>query len=126
MKTIKLFFTAAILLVTVSFAKAQDTKHLLYHPGDFGPKLTTSTVKVYGACGSCKHRIQNALRVEGIKAANWDENTEFLTVQYNDKIIHLDKIQALVAAVGHDTEKVRANDLVYNALPDCCHYPRRS
>jgi len=123
MKTIKLFFTVAILLVTVSFANAQDAK---YHLRDFGPKLTTASIKVYGECGSCKHRIQNALRVEGIKAANWDENTEFLTVQYNDKIIHLDKIQALVAAVGHDTENVRANDVVYNALPDCCHYPRRS
>jgi hypothetical protein len=75
MKTIKLFFTVAILLVTVSIANAQ---------------------------------------------------TELLTVQDNDKIIHLDKIQSLVAAVGHDTEKVRANDVVYNALPDCCRYPRKS
>ena len=123
MKTIKLFFTAAILLVTVSFAKAQDAK---YHLRDFGPKLTTASIKVYGECSSCKHRIENALKVEGIKTANWDENTEFLTIQYNDKIIKLDKIQSLVAAVGHDTEKVRAGDAVYNALPDCCHYPRKS
>jgi len=123
MKTIKLFFTVAILLVTVSFANAQDAK---YHLRDFGPKLTTASIKVYGECGSCKHRIQNALKVEGIKTANWDENTELLTVQYNDKIIHLDKIQSLVVAVGHDTEKVRANDVVYNALPDCCRYPRKS
>jgi len=123
MKTIKLFFTAAILLVTVSFAKAQDAK---YHLRDFAPKLTTASIKVYGECGSCKHRIQNALKVEGIKTAHWDENTELLAVQYNDKIIKLDKIQSLVAAVGHDTEKVRASDVVYNALPDCCRYPRKS
>jgi mercuric ion binding protein len=123
MKTIKLFFTVAILLVTVSFASAQDAK---YHLRDLGPKFTTATIKVYGQCGSCKHRIQNALHVEGIKTANWDVNTEFLTVQYNDKVIKLDKIQSLVAAVGHDTEKVRASDVVYNALPDCCRYPRKS
>src|SRR5882724_2826881 len=123
MKTIKLFFAMAILLATVSSANAQDAK---YHLRDFGPKLTTTSIKVYGECGSCKHRIQNALRVEGIKAASWDQNEQLLTVQYIDKIISLDKIQSLVAAVGHDTEKVRANDVVYNALPDCCHYPRRS
>jgi periplasmic mercuric ion binding protein len=123
MKTVKLFFTVAILLVTVSFANAQDAK---YHLRDFGPKLTTASIKVYGECGSCRHRIQNALKVEGVKTANWDENTGFLTVQYNEKIIHLDKIQSLVAAVGHDTEKVRASDVVYNALPDCCRYPRKS
>jgi len=123
MKTIKLFFTVAILLVTVSFANAQDAK---YHLRDFGPQLTTASIKVSGECGSCKHRIQNALQVEGIKTANWDENTGFLTVRYNDKLINLDKIQSLVAAVGHDTEKVKASDVVYNALPDCCHYPRKS
>jgi mercuric ion binding protein len=123
MKTIKLFFTVAILLATASFANAQDAK---YHLRDFGPKLTTASIKVYGECGSCKHRIQNALQVQGIKTANWDENTGLLTVLYNDKIISLDKIQTLVAAVGHDTEKVKASDVVYNALPDCCHYPRKS
>ena len=123
MKTVKLFFTVAILLVTETFASAQNAK---YHLRDFGPTLTTATIKVYGECGSCKHRIENALRVEGIKTAHWDENTEFLTVQYNDKIIHLDKIQSLVAAVGHDTEKVKASDVVYYALPDCCRYPRKS
>lgn len=123
MKTVKLFFTVAILLVAVSFANAQDAK---YHLRDFGPTLTTASVKVYGECGSCKHRIQNALRVEGIETAHWDENTGFLIVQFNDKIIHLDKIQTLVAAVGHDTEKVKASDTVYNALPDCWHNPRKS
>ncbi|HMH20493.1 MAG TPA: hypothetical protein VK563_01900 [Puia sp.] len=123
MKTIKLFFAIAILLATASFANAQDAKH---HLRDFGPTLTTASVKVYGECSSCKHRIQNALKVAGIKTANWDENTEMLTVQYNDKVIKLDKIQSLVAAVGHDTEKVRASDAVYNALPDCCRYPRKS
>jgi len=123
MKTIKLFFTVAILLAAASFANAQDAK---YHLRDFGPTLTMASIKVYGACGSCKLRIQNAVRVEGVKTAHWDENTELLTVRYHDKIISLDKIQALVAAVGHDTEKVRASDAVYNALPDCCHYSRKS
>ncbi len=122
MKTIKMLFTVTILLATASLAKAQDAK---YNLRNFGPKLTTTSIKVFGECSSCKHRIQNALKVEGIKAANWDENTELLTVQYNDKMIKLDKIHSLVAAVGHDTEKVKASELVYNALPDCCRYPRK-
>ena len=123
MKTINMFLTVTILLATVSLANAQDAK---YHLRDFGPRLTTISIKVYGECGSCKHRIENALHVNGIKTANWDVNSGFLTVQYNARLINLNQIQSLVAAVGHDTEKARASDLVYNALPDCCHYARRS
>jgi hypothetical protein len=28
----------------------------------------------------------------------------------------------MVAMVGHDTEKVKASNVVYESLPDCCKY----
>jgi len=28
--------------------------------------------------------------------------------------------------VGHDTEKVKADDVVYNNLPPCCHYRKEA
>ena len=74
----------------------------------------------------CKHRIENALKnTPGISSASWNADSRTLLVQYSRTKINSDKIQQLVAAVGHDTEKVRASEVVYNALPDCCHYPRK-
>lgn len=47
-----------------------------------------------------------------------------LTVSYQGKNISLDDIHKKVAAVGHDTEKFRAEDSVYNNLHGCCQYDR--
>ncbi|MEO6681245.1 MAG: TonB-dependent receptor [Ginsengibacter sp.] len=45
-----------------------------------------------------------------------------MTVTYNPSIIKLDEIHSKIAAVGHDTELAKADEKVYNALPDCCLY----
>jgi Cu(I)/Ag(I) efflux system membrane fusion protein len=47
-------------------------------------------------------------------------------VLYHKKKIDTGKIAALVAATGHDTEKVKAKKEVYEALPDCCRYKREA
>jgi hypothetical protein len=119
MKKIKYLLTAFLLVAVSAITNAQDAKINLRN---FGPKPTTATFKVDGECGSCKSRIQNALKVEGIKFAKWDEDSKLLSIQYDDRFIKLDKIHYLVAAAGHDTEKVNAKEEVYNTLPDCCHY----
>lgn len=88
----------------------------------------TQSIKVYGECGMCKKRIEKAANnVEGIKAANWNEDSQTLTIKYDvfTKDI-IDNVQKKVAAVGHDTEKYKADDLVYQALPGCCHYARKN
>ena len=41
---------------------------------------TTATIKVHGACIMCKERIENALKIRGIKKAAWDIPTQMLTV----------------------------------------------
>ena len=88
-------------------------------------KITTATFMVYGNCGMCKSRIENALKDEkGVEAASWDSDTKMLTVSFKSKNISLDDIHKKVAAVGHDTEKVRAEDEVYNNLHGCCQYER--
>lgn len=83
------------------------------------------TIQVQGECGMCKSRIQKALKVDGISTATWDTETKLLTVTYDPKIISNDDIQKKVAAVGHDTEKYRADDKVYNKLHGCCQYERK-
>jgi mercuric ion binding protein len=99
------------------------------HYHDLGSNLattTTVTFKVYGKCGLCKYHIESAAKVNGVSSAKWDESTQLLTVQYNNKVISPDKIQFLEAAVGHDTEKYIANNNAYNNLPACCHYRKEA
>lgn len=80
---------------------------------------------VYGNCGMCERRIEGALaNVKGVHSADWDVDTKVMTVQYDDEAISLDEIKKKVAAVGHDTDKFRAEKKVYNNLPGCCQYDR--
>jgi len=122
MKTIKGLLVIAIALTITSFANAQNYNYKLD-----GPFTTTKTFKVNGLCVMCKARIEKAVRnVPGVWTADWDVDSKTLLVKYNRVKVDPDKIQKLVAAVGHDTEKFKATDNVYAQLPDCCHYPRKS
>ncbi len=81
-----------------------------------------ATIKVYGNCVMCKKRIETALDHKGIKLATWDPKTKDLQVVYNGSKITEMEIHELVAAVGHDTDKVKAKDETYSDLPFCCLY----
>jgi periplasmic mercuric ion binding protein len=106
MKTLKFFIAVvALTLSTVAFAATK-----------------TETIKVSGNCGSCKARIEKAAKVDGVTKANWNDKTKTLTLVYNSDKISSDKVQKLIAAVGHDTPKYKADAKVYNALPGCCKY----
>jgi len=45
-----------------------------------------------------------------------------LSFVYLSPAITIDSLQQRVAAVGHDTEKIKALDAVYNTLDECCQY----
>ena len=88
---------------------------------------TTDTITVYGNCSMCKKRIEASINHEkGVLSANWSETTQLLTLRYDEKQISLDAIQQRIAAVGHDTEKYRADNGVYKKLHKCCKYERPS
>jgi mercuric ion binding protein len=107
MKT-KSFFIVVIFFSSVA-AWAQST-------------VITATIKVYGNCTMCKERIEKALDYKGIKKATWDTRSKGLVVVYNSTKITEQKIHEIIAGVGHDTDKVKAKDDVYAALPFCCLY----
>lgn len=88
--------------------------------------IVTDTIKVNGNCGSCKNRIEKSLNMKGISSANWDKETKLLIVTYNKDKISNDVIQKKVASIGYDTEKYRAEDIVYGKLPGCCQYDRET
>lgn len=82
----------------------------------------TIKIKVFGNCGQCKERIEAALDHKGIKSAEWNIDTKILEVVYVPEKITEEQIHHYIAGVGHDTEKVKAFDTVYQQLPDCCLY----
>lgn len=78
---------------------------------------------VSGSCEMCKERIETAAKsVKGVTSAVWDDKTKQIHVEFNGKETDLDAIQKAIAKVGHDTEKYKASNDIYNALPDCCKY----
>jgi len=85
----------------------------------------TESFKVFGNCGMCKKRIEKAALTEGVSSAAWDKDTKIMTVVYDSAKISNDQIQKNIATVGHDTEKMSADDKVYNKLPGCCLYERK-
>jgi Cu(I)/Ag(I) efflux system membrane fusion protein len=71
----------------------------------------------------CKERIEAAARsVSGVKSAVWDIQSKMISVNLDDMNLPEGHIHRAIAAAGHDTEKMKADDAVYNALPECCLY----
>jgi Cu(I)/Ag(I) efflux system membrane fusion protein len=90
-------------------------------------KMEHAMVKVAGSCGMCKDRIEKAaLSVDGVVSANWDQESQTLHLDFDPQKTNSDEIQKAIATVGHDTEKYKAPDSVYNKLPECCLYKRLS
>jgi len=110
MKTLKYILVAfmAIFMITNSSAQTVTTK--------------TEKIKVSGMCGMCKTRIEKTAKVEGVTSAEWDKSTKVLTLAYNPAVVKSEDVQKKIAAVGHDTEKFKADDKTYNSLPGCCKY----
>lgn len=82
----------------------------------------TDSFRVEGVCGSCKARIEKALKIKGIHEANWRVSNKMLTVVYRPTEITLPEIEGRIAEVGHDTPLKKAKEEVYNKLPECCLY----
>lgn len=96
------------------------------HPqAEVAQATESATFKVGGKCGMCKNRIEKAVgELEGVQSVNWDVQTKDLTVKYDGSKVKETDIHEKIASVGHDTEKVKANDASYSKLPGCCKYER--
>ena len=79
---------------------------------------------VRGNCVSCKTRIEKAAKTAGADSANWNPETQTVTLNFNPAKTSADAILKMIADVGHDNEKYTASDSVYKNLPDCCLYDR--
>ena len=106
-------YLIVILLTLFSFSAYSQKQH-----------LKTEKFIVYGNCGQCKDRIEGTLKKLGAYQANWNEETNLLTVSFDSSKLSKLIIQKKLANIGHDSEGFTANDEVYKKLPDCCHYER--
>ncbi|MBA4411261.1 MAG: ATPase [Odoribacter sp.] len=88
-------------------------------------KAKTESIKVWGECNMCKTRIEKAAKIEGVTKASWDTETKMLSLVYDPSKTNSDDVQKKIAAVGHDTEKFKADDKAYAKLDDCCKYDRK-
>lgn len=118
MKTIRFMGTAIIAVILSVFSYAQMHDHSQM------PPAKTESIKVLGSCDMCKARIEKAAKIDGVNKAEWNKETKILTLVYNPSVTTGEAVQKKIAAAGHDTEKFRADDKVYNSLPACCHYER--
>jgi copper chaperone CopZ len=107
MKPKVLILMAAVLLIGMSaFASGKKEK-----------------INVAGKCGMCETRIEKAASaIDGVTKADYDLKANKLAVTYDEKKTNTDAIEKAIAKVGHDTDKYKADDAVYNKLPGCCHY----
>jgi Cu(I)/Ag(I) efflux system membrane fusion protein len=81
------------------------------------------TMKVQGNCSMCKKNIEGAAKsVKGVESASWNKETKELQFQYNEEQASPEAVSKAIAKVGYDTEKDKAKDKVYDALPGCCKY----
>jgi len=103
---------------------------ILYACGekDFNPNVIANskvTFKVKGNCEMCKETIENSLKVDGVKDAEWDVDSKIIMVAFDSTKISLDQMQKDIAAVGYDNEKYKGDENAYAGLPECCQYTRK-
>jgi hypothetical protein len=108
MKTIVVLFTLILSLSLILSAQENTVKETEF--------------KVFGNCSQCKSRIEKALKIKEVKFVRWNTKSKMLSVAYLSPAITLDSLEQRVVAVGHDTEKYKADDSIYTALPSCCLY----
>jgi hypothetical protein len=117
MNSVKFFIVTVLLMTTgvIAFSQTSTAK---------SGAVKTEAFKVWGKCDMCKDRIEKTAKAEGATSAAWDAKTSMLTVTLDPSKTNQDALSKKLASVGHDTEKYKAEDKVYNALPACCHYER--
>jgi copper chaperone CopZ len=84
-------------------------------------KMKIEKIKVGQKCENCsKHIVKTAMKVEGVKHAEWDNSQEVLNVEYNSAKTSLKLIELAIADAGHDTPNFKGRNHYYSLMPQCC------
>ncbi len=120
MKSFKLLFVI-ILMTGFVFSLSAQTNN---QNSSKKASVKTESIKVWGNCEMCKDRIERTVKSAGATSAAWDPKSKLLTMSFDPSKNSIETFSKKLAAVGHDTEKYKADDKTYNALPGCCKYER--
>jgi len=72
-------------------------------------------------CGSCKPRIENALKAKkGIKSVSVNSKEKTIMVVYNTAKTDPAAIRQSIAETGFDADEVQATKAGYDSLDGCC------
>lgn len=111
---LKQFFSAIVLITVMSVGLYAGEKQ----------KSAVVTIKTSAICGSCKSRIEKAIKaVEGVEEVMLNMNNKKLKVKYNPDKTGPDKLREVVAATGYDADDVKKNPDAFAKLPQCCQMP---
>ena len=128
MKSIKILFAIVAVVFFASCTSTKSATGLHNMPGKENirtPEMMSESFAVSGNCETCKRRIEKAAKLKGVTQADWNVDTQILTVMYFPQQTNDDAIQKSIAAVGHDTPKYKGDAAAYAKLPSCCAYTRK-
>jgi periplasmic mercuric ion binding protein len=87
-------------------------------------KSKTLSIKTSAVCGSCKARIEKALKAtEGVEDAILNLNNQNVKVKYDPGATSPEKLREVVSNTGYNADEVKANGEAYHKLPGCCQKP---
>jgi copper chaperone CopZ len=84
----------------------------------------TETVKIYGNCGMCETKIENAGNIKKVAKVDWDQDSKMATLTFDTTKTNSDEVLKRIALAGYDSDKFLAPDDVYDNLHGCCQYDR--
>ena len=87
-------------------------------------KSQTVTIKTSAICGSCKARIEKAVKgTEGVEEALLNLNNKKIKINYDPSKTNPDILREVIAATGYDADGVKKNETAFAKLPMCCQKP---
>ena len=88
-----------------------------------GKSVVKMEFGVSGSCSQCEERIEKAaLSINGVISAVWDVESKGMQVEYISSKTSVDLIKTAILTTGHDVDGKKADDKIYNELPECCKY----
>jgi len=87
----------------------------------------TATIKTAIYCDHCKNCEtcgdkfnRTLLKEKGVQMVVLDEKAMTIKVTYNSKKTDLTKIKLAISKLGYDADDVKAEEVAYTGLDDCC------
>lgn len=82
----------------------------------------TKTFWVAGICGLCEEVIEKTMDTKGVISADYNLESNQLTVTFNTKKTSEDHLHDLLNDAGYDTEKKTCTTEQYSRVHSCCQY----